>query len=128
VAGKPPMAPRLCAGAGQIWNPVPGGLPAKNGTWYGRRAGARRDCCPEAVGPTGWGGRFKPQACPRLRGLDGEQGAAKGVTVVDDGTHGTRAAVSLSIDDRGTPPNRTVLIEDGILVGATWQDRQKTPG
>jgi len=30
---------------------------------------------------------------------------------------------SLSIDDEGTPTNRTVLIEDGILVGY-MQDRQ----
>jgi len=52
----------------------------------------------------------------------GQQVAAKGVTVVDDGTMAARRG-SLSIDDEGTPTNRTVLIEDGILVGY-MQDRQ----
>ena len=42
----------------------------------------------------------------------GKQVAAKGVTVVDDGTMASRRG-SLSIDDEGTPTNRTVLIEDG---------------
>jgi len=46
----------------------------------------------------------------------------KGVTVVDDGTIASRRG-SLSIDDEGTPTNRTVLIEDGVLVGY-MQDRQ----
>jgi TldD protein len=52
----------------------------------------------------------------------GQQVAAKGVTVVDDGTLASRRG-SLSIDDEGTPTNRTVLIEDGVLVGY-MQDRQ----
>jgi len=52
----------------------------------------------------------------------GQQVAAKGVTVVDDGTMHERRG-SLTIDDEGTPTNRTVLIEDGILVGY-MQDRQ----
>src|SRR6185312_293409 len=55
-------------------------------------------------------------------GLMGQQVAAKGVTVVDDGTIQSRRG-SLSIDDEGTPTNCTVLIEDGILVGY-MQDRQ----
>ena len=42
--------------------------------------------------------------------------------MVDDGTMPQRRG-SLSIDDEGTPTNRTVLIEDGILVGY-MQDRQ----
>ena len=46
----------------------------------------------------------------------GQQVAAKGVTVVDDGTIASRRG-SLSIDDEGSPTNRTVLIEDGRLVG-----------
>jgi len=41
---------------------------------------------------------------------------------VDDGTMSGRRG-SLSIDDEGTPSNRTVLIEDGVLVGY-MQDRQ----
>jgi TldD protein len=55
----------------------------------------------------------------------GQRVAAKGVTVVDDGTMPDRRG-SLSIDDEGTPTQRTVLIEDGILVGY-MQDR-RTPG
>ncbi|MGY4327973.1 putative Zn-dependent protease [Bradyrhizobium sp. LB7.2] len=58
----------------------------------------------------------------RFAGLMGQQVAAKGVTVVDDGTIASRRG-SLSIDDEGTPTNRTVLIEDGVLVGY-MQDRQ----
>jgi TldD protein len=54
--------------------------------------------------------------------LMGKQVAAKGVTVVDDGTIASRRG-SLSIDDEGTPTNRTTLIDDGILVGY-MQDRQ----
>jgi len=52
----------------------------------------------------------------------GKQVAAKGVTVVDDGTIPDRRG-SLSFDDEGTPSQRNVLIEDGILVGY-MQDRQ----
>ena len=52
----------------------------------------------------------------------GKRVASKGVTVVDDGTMQLRRG-SLSIDDEGTPTGRTVLIEDGILVGY-MQDRQ----
>jgi TldD protein len=54
-------------------------------------------------------------------GLLGEQVAAPGVTVVDDGTIAERRG-SLSIDDEGTRTSRTVLIEDGKLVGF-MQDR-----
>ena len=48
--------------------------------------------------------------------------AAKGVTVVDDGTIADRRG-SLTVDDEGTPTQCTTLIEDGILVGY-MQDRQ----
>ena len=48
--------------------------------------------------------------------------AAKGVTVVDDGTIGERRG-SLTIDDEGTPSGYNVLIDDGKLVGF-MQDRQ----
>src|SRR6516225_5306354 len=62
------------------------------------------------------------EAVPAFAGLMGQRVAAKGVTVIDDGTISLRRG-SLSIDDEGTPSNRTLLIEDGILVGY-MQDRQ----
>jgi TldD protein len=46
----------------------------------------------------------------------GQRVAAKGVTVVDNGTMPDRRG-SLTIDDEGTPTTYTVLIEDGILKG-----------
>jgi TldD protein len=52
----------------------------------------------------------------------GQRVAAPGVTVLDDGTIPDRRG-SITVDDEGTPSNRTVLIEDGILVGY-MQDRQ----
>jgi len=75
----------------------------------------------EAVGH-GLEGDFNRKKTSAFAGLMGQQVAAKGVTVVDDGTMAARRG-SLSIDDEGTPTNRTVLIEDGILVGY-MQDRQ----
>ncbi|MEP7029359.1 MAG: metalloprotease TldD [Pseudolabrys sp.] len=75
----------------------------------------------EAVGH-GLEGDFNRKKTSAFAGLMGQRVAAKGVTVVDDGTMQDRRG-SLSIDDEGTPTNRTVLIEDGILVGY-MQDRQ----
>jgi TldD protein len=75
----------------------------------------------EAVGH-GLEGDFNRKKTSAFAGLMGQQVAAKGVTVVDDGTIAERRG-SLSIDDEGTPTNRTVLIEDGKLVGY-MQDRQ----
>ncbi|HZD89390.1 MAG TPA: metalloprotease TldD [Pseudolabrys sp.] len=75
----------------------------------------------EAVGH-GLEGDFNRKQTSAFAGLMGQQVAAKGVTVVDDGTMQDRRG-SISIDDEGTPTNRTVLIEDGILVGY-MQDRQ----
>jgi TldD protein len=75
----------------------------------------------EAVGH-GLEGDFNRKKTSAFAGLMGERVAAKGVTVLDDGTMPLRRG-SLSIDDEGTPTNRTVLIEDGILVGY-MQDRQ----
>ena len=75
----------------------------------------------EAVGH-GLEGDFNRKKTSAFAGLMGRQVAAKGVTVVDDGTMSLRRG-SLTIDDEGTPTNRTVLIEDGILVGY-MQDRQ----
>ena len=75
----------------------------------------------EAVGH-GLEGDFNRKKTSAFAGLMGQQVAARGVTVVDDGTMQAHRG-SLSIDDEGTPTNRTVLIEDGILVGY-MQDRQ----
>src|SRR5262249_45087231 len=76
---------------------------------------------PEAGG-RGLEGDFNRKKTSAFAGLMGKQVAARGVTVVDDGTMNLRRG-SLSIDDEGTPTNRSVLIEDGILVGY-MQDRQ----
>ena len=75
----------------------------------------------EAVGH-GLEGDFNRKKTSAFAGLMGQQVAAKGVTVVDDGTMSDRRG-SLTIDDEGTPTGKTVLIEDGILVGY-MQDRQ----
>ena len=75
----------------------------------------------EAVGH-GLEGDFNRKKTSAFAGLMGQQVAAKGVTVVDDGTIAERRG-SLTVDDEGTPTNRTVLIEDGKLVGY-MQDRQ----
>jgi TldD protein len=75
----------------------------------------------EAIGH-GLEGDFNRKKTSAFAGLMGQRVASKGVTVVDDGTIASRRG-SLSIDDEGTPTNRTMLIEDGILVGY-MQDRQ----
>ena len=75
----------------------------------------------EAVGH-GLEGDFNRKGTSAFSGRMGEQVAAKGVTVVDDGTIAERRG-SLTIDDEGTPTQCTTLIEDGVLVGY-MQDRQ----
>ena len=75
----------------------------------------------EAVGH-GLEGDFNRKGTSAFAGLLGQRVAAPGVTVVDDGTLPERRG-SLTVDDEGTPTGRTVLIEDGILVGY-MQDRQ----
>ncbi len=69
----------------------------------------------EAVGH-GLEGDFNRKGSSAFSGRVGERVAAPGVTVVDDGTIPDRRG-SLNIDDEGTPTQRTVLIEDGILRG-----------
>lgn len=69
----------------------------------------------EAVGH-GLEGDFNRKELSAFSGRMGQQVAAKGVTVVDNGTLPNRRG-SLNIDDEGTPTQNTVLIEDGILVG-----------
>ena len=69
----------------------------------------------EAIGH-GLEGDFNRKGSSAFSGRIGERVAAKGVTVVDDGSIPHRRG-SLSIDDEGNPTQRTVLIEDGILIG-----------
>jgi TldD protein len=75
----------------------------------------------EAIGH-GLEGDFNRKGSSAFAGLMGQQIAAPGVTVLDDGTIPDRRG-SLTIDDEGTPSARNVLIEDGKLVGY-MQDRQ----
>jgi TldD protein len=67
----------------------------------------------EAVGH-GLEGDFNRKGSSTFAGRIGQRVAAKGVTVVDDGTIPQRRG-SLNIDDEGNPTQRTVLIEDGVL-------------
>ncbi len=69
----------------------------------------------EAIGH-GLEGDFNRKGSSAFSGRVGERVAARGVTVVDDGTLVKRRG-SLSVDDEGNPTRRTVLIEDGILTG-----------
>jgi TldD protein len=75
----------------------------------------------EAIGH-GLEGDFNRKGSSAFAGLMGQQVAAKGVTVLDDGTIPDRRG-SITVDDEGTPSGKNVLIEDGILVGY-MQDRQ----
>ncbi|MFC3676596.1 metalloprotease TldD [Ferrovibrio xuzhouensis] len=74
----------------------------------------------EAIGH-GLEGDFNRKKTSVFSGLLGQQVAAPGVTIVDDGTIDQRRG-SLTVDDEGTPTERTVLIENGILTGF-MQDR-----
>ena len=74
----------------------------------------------EAVGH-GLEGDFNRKGSSAFAGRIGERVAAKGVTVLDDGTIEGRRG-SLNVDDEGCASQRNVLIEDGILRGYI-QDR-----
>ena len=74
----------------------------------------------EAIGH-GLEGDFNRKGTSAFSGRIGERVAARGVTVVDDGSIGQRRG-SLTIDDEGTPTQSNILIEDGILKGYI-QDR-----
>jgi len=69
----------------------------------------------EAVGH-GLEGDFNRKGTSAFSGRIGQQVAAKGVTIVDDGTLAARRG-SLNVDDEGTPTQCTTLIEDGVLRG-----------
>ena len=100
--------PRQRAGAG--W---------RDGGGAGRRAGPASCCTRRSA--TGWRAISTARRPRRLPGCSGSASRSPGVTVVDDGTLPDRRG-SLTVDDEGTPTSRTVLIEDGILVGF-MQDR-----
>ena len=74
----------------------------------------------EAIGH-GLEGDFNRKGTSAFAGLMGQRIASEDVTIVDDGTIPDRRG-SISIDDEGTQPNCTTLIEKGILVGY-MQDR-----
>jgi len=69
----------------------------------------------EAIGH-GLEGDFNRKGSSAFSNMIGQQVAAKGITVVDDGTIKDRRG-SLTFDDEGNPTKNTVLIEDGILKG-----------
>ncbi len=69
----------------------------------------------EAIGH-GLEGDFNRKGSSAFTGKIGKRVAAKGVTVLDDGTIADRRG-SLNVDDEGNPSQRNVLIEDGILQG-----------
>jgi TldD protein len=69
----------------------------------------------EAVGH-GLEGDFNRKGSSTFAGRIGQRVAAKGVTVLDDGTLADRRG-SLNVDDEGHATQRNVLIEDGILKG-----------
>jgi len=69
----------------------------------------------EAIGH-GLEGDFNRKGSSAFSGMIGQRVAAKGVTVLDDGTIADRRG-SLNVDDEGNTSSRTVLIEDGILRG-----------
>jgi TldD protein len=75
----------------------------------------------EAIGH-GLEGDFNRKKTSAFAGLLGQRIAAKGVTVLDDGTIPDRRG-SISFDDEGTQSGKNTLIKDGILVGY-MQDRQ----
>ncbi|HTK32278.1 MAG TPA: TldD/PmbA family protein [Candidatus Saccharimonadaceae bacterium] len=86
---------------------------------------------PVVVGP-GWGGVMVHECFGHSMEGDsirkkasiratqrGQQVASKGVTIVDSGVV-PYSRGSFRVDDEGTPAQRTVLVEDGVLVGYMW--------
>jgi TldD protein len=69
----------------------------------------------EAIGH-GLEGDFNRKGSSAFCGRIGERVAAKGITIVDDGTLPDRRG-SLNIDDEGNATHCTTLIENGILKG-----------
>jgi TldD protein len=74
----------------------------------------------EAIGH-GLEGDFNRKQTSAFSGRIGQRVASELCTVVDDGTIPSRRG-SINVDDEGTPTQRTILIENGILKGYL-QDR-----
>ena len=77
----------------------------------------------EAIGH-GLEGDFNRKKTSAFSELMGKRIAAPGVTVFDDGTIPDRRG-SITIDDEGTPSQKTKLIDNGVLVGY-MHDRQNS--
>jgi TldD protein len=69
----------------------------------------------EAVGH-GLEGDFNRKGVSAFSGRVGQKVASAACTIIDDGTLANRRG-SLTVDDEGTPGQRTVLVEDGVLRG-----------
>ena len=69
----------------------------------------------EAVGH-GLEGDFNRKGVSAFSGKVGQRVASEHCTIIDDGTIANRRG-SLSVDDEGTPTEKTVLVENGILRG-----------
>jgi TldD protein len=69
----------------------------------------------EAIGH-GLEGDFNRKGSSAFSGMVGQRVASELCTIVDDGTISARRG-SLNVDDEGTPTQRTVLIENGMLKG-----------
>ena len=99
-------------GAGEPRQP----RPRRPARWRSCSAPAGPASCCTRRSATGWRAistARRPRPSP---GCWASASLSPGVTVVDDGTMPDRRG-SLTVDDEGTPTSRTVLIEDGILVG-----------
>jgi TldD protein len=95
---------------------------------------------PVVIGPGGGGVLFH-EACGHgleadlvgkgasvFKGRVGEQVASPLITIIDDGTMGEEWGC-FAIDDEGTPAQRNVLIQDGILTDYMWDHlRSKKEG
>ncbi|EHD22544.1 MULTISPECIES: metalloprotease TldD [Brenneria] len=105
----------VCKAVDQALNNLEAG-PAPAGTYsVVLGAGSPGILLHEAIGH-GLEGDFNRKGSSAFSNLLGERVAAKGITVVDDGTMASRRG-SLHVDDEGTPTQTTALIEDGILRG-----------
>ncbi|HEY2956480.1 MAG TPA: TldD/PmbA family protein [Candidatus Eisenbacteria bacterium] len=72
----------------------------------------------ECFGHSMEGDTIRKQTSIRARQM-GQLVASKGVTIVDSGIV-PHSRGSFRVDDEGTPAQRTVLVEDGILTGYLW--------